>query len=55
MKAVANRRFSHGGKEYAAGAAVELTESQFADWKAAGLVKAAPDKETKVKAASAAI
>lgn len=55
MKAVANRRFSHGGKKYAAGAVIDVTEGQFADWQAAGLVKSAPEKETKVKATSAAI
>lgn len=51
MKVLTRRRFSHEGTEYQAGAVIEVTAGQFADWKAAGLVKQAPEKELKDKPA----
>lgn len=54
MKALTTRRFSHGGKDYTANQVIEVTEGQFADWQAAGLLTKAPEKEIKLKAEPAA-
>lgn len=42
MKAIVKRSFRHGDDKHAKGASIDIPESQFDDWKAAGLVKAAP-------------
>ena len=54
MKALVLRRFSHGGIKHESGALIDVADGVFADWKAAGLVKAAPEKEAKAKDAKAA-
>lgn len=42
MEAITLRRFSSGGVSYAKGAKIKITDGQFADWKAVGLVKSVP-------------
>lgn len=54
MKAQVIRRFSHDGIEHQSGAVIDVPAGHFADWKAIGLVKDAPEKDIKAKDVKAA-